>query len=104
MARIDALPSPPSRNPRPRSARIPDSVLRRYEAFLGRVRARRQHLGLTQEDAAHALGIAKSHFANIERGYSVLSVPKVFALADALKATAGELLAPGTRKKRPQRR
>jgi ribosome-binding protein aMBF1 (putative translation factor) len=93
MARIDALPCPPSRDPRPRSARVPDSVLRRYEAFLDTVRARRQALGLTQDDVAQSLRIAKSHFANIERGYTVLSVPKLLALADALETTAGGLLA-----------
>jgi transcriptional regulator with XRE-family HTH domain len=57
------------------------------------VRARRKALGRTQEDVAQALGISKSHFANVERGYSVLSVPKLFALADALETSAGDLLA-----------
>jgi DNA-binding XRE family transcriptional regulator len=100
MPRIDALPCPPSRDPRPRSERIPDSVLERYEAFLRRVRAHRQALGLTQEDVARLVGVSKSQFANFERGYSVMSVPKVFVLADALESTAGELLADPGKKRR----
>jgi transcriptional regulator with XRE-family HTH domain len=100
MARIDALPCPPSRAPRPRSERIPDSVLRRYEAFLEQVSARRQALRLTQEDVAELVGISKSQFANFERGYSVLSVPKLFVLADALEVTAAELVSTPSQEKK----
>lgn len=99
MPRIDALPCPPSRDPRPRSARIPDSVLGHYEAFLERVRGRRQALELTQEGVAKLAGISKAQVANIERGYSIVSVPKLFVLAKVLRTTPGELLGA-----RPRRR
>jgi ribosome-binding protein aMBF1 (putative translation factor) len=90
--RIDSLPRPPSRDPRPRSERIPNSVLERYEALLDRVRAQRQALGLSQQAVAKMIGVSTSQFANIERGYSILSAPKLLGLADALNITAGALL------------
>jgi DNA-binding XRE family transcriptional regulator len=92
MPRIDALPCPPSRDPRPRSERIPDSVLSRYEALLDHVRARRKELGLSQEELSKRAGISKAQFANIERGYSLLSVPKLLVLADTLDTTVCALL------------
>lgn len=97
MPRIDALPCPPSRDPRPRSERIPDSVLARYEALLDRLRARRQVLGLSQEQVSKLAGISKAQLANIERGYSLLSVPKLLVLADTLETTVCALLEGGKR-------
>lgn len=95
---IDHLPRPPSRDSRPRSERIPDSVLKRYEVLLNRVRARRQALGLSQRAVAELIGISASQFANVERGYSVLSAPKLIALADALGTTVGALMGSARRR------
>lgn len=71
MVSIDDLPCPPSRDPRPRAERVPDSVLRRYEAFLDRLRSRRLALGFTQERLAQRLGVTVAQLANIERGGNV---------------------------------
>lgn len=92
MARIDNLPVPPSRTRRSRAVRIPNAVLRRYEAFLTRVRSRRKAQKLSQAQVAAELGISSSQYCNFERGYSVLSVPKLIVLGDALGTSADTLL------------
>ena len=92
MASLARLPCPPSRDAATRNRQVPQSVRRLYEAFLERVRARRSALRLTHDDLAQRIGISTSQFANLERGYSMITVAKLFILAAVLKTSAAELV------------
>jgi transcriptional regulator with XRE-family HTH domain len=59
-----------------------------------RIRALRQARGMTQIDLAEALGITQSNLSAIERGARGLTVHQVVKLAQALRATTDEILAP----------
>ncbi len=59
-----------------------------------RVRARRLERQLSQEDLAHMAGLHRTYVGSVERGERNVSVANLYALADALGVTAGELLPP----------
>jgi transcriptional regulator with XRE-family HTH domain len=68
----------------------PNQRLRRLGA---EIRARRKHVGLSQEALAVDAGIDRSHMGKIERGERNVTLLNVIKIADALKCTASEMLA-----------
>jgi transcriptional regulator with XRE-family HTH domain len=66
------------------------------QAFRRRVAARiqraRWRLGLTQQDAAHRIGLVYRHYAEVERGHRNPSLDTVFAIAGALKVRVADLV------------
>lgn len=55
-------------------------------------RRARKALGITQEDAADRIGISLEFYSRIERGGTLPSVPTLLRMANALAASADELL------------
>ncbi len=55
-------------------------------------RAARQARGLTQDDAAEAVGISSEFYSRVERGKTLPSVPTLVAIASALDVSADLLL------------
>lgn len=63
------------------------------KAQVGRnIRARRDELAITQEEAAHRAGIHPVEFARAERGTRDLRVSTVAKIAGGLDTTASDLL------------
>jgi len=56
------------------------------------IRERRQDRALTQEDAAYASGIDRTHFGHIERATKIPTVETVRKIADALEVRPSSLL------------
>ncbi len=56
------------------------------------IKARRAEVGLTQEEASRAAGMSTEHWQRIERGVANPTLGTLYAAADALGATLGELL------------
>ena len=69
---------------RPRQADI-------RERFGDAVRARREELGLTQEDLADKAGIHRTYLSDVERGTRNLSLVNIERLASALSMSLVEL-------------
>ncbi len=61
------------------------------ERFGDAVRARREELGLTQEDLAEKAGIHRTYLSDVERGSRNLSLVNVERLAVALSLKIWEL-------------
>lgn len=61
-------------------------------AFGNRVRAAREHLGITQEDLAARVGMSPSHMSIVERGVKVPRMDTVVKLANELDVSADFLL------------
>ena len=57
-----------------------------------RVRARREAIGISQEQLAHATGLHYSTVSHIERGNRSLRVISVLRLAEGLECDPGELV------------
>lgn len=57
------------------------------------IRARRKHLGLSQEGLAITAGIERSNMGKIERGENNLSVLNLLRISDALDTKAADILA-----------
>jgi transcriptional regulator with XRE-family HTH domain len=55
------------------------------------MRARREALGLSQEEAAGRAGLDRSHYSNIERGESKPGYPTLLAIAAALRMRFSQL-------------
>ena len=62
-------------------------------AFGQAVRARRNELGLTQEDLAAAAQINRTYIGDIERGARNVALTNIVRLAHALKLTVPEFFA-----------
>lgn len=62
------------------------------EQFGHNVRAARQRRGWTQEDLAHATGLATVQVSRIERGRREVRLTTLLRLVRALDVTADELL------------
>jgi transcriptional regulator with XRE-family HTH domain len=63
------------------------------ERFGDAVRARREELGLTQEDLADRAGIHRTYLSDVERGGRNLSLINIEKLAEALAMKMSELFA-----------
>lgn len=76
-----------------------DSYYRRSQRALAEViRTRRQQLGLTQEEAAHAMQLATRHYQKLEAGELNVTLKTLARVAQALGLEIGELFGiPGTR-------
>jgi transcriptional regulator with XRE-family HTH domain len=61
------------------------------ERFGDAVRARREELGMTQEDLADKAGIHRTYLSDIERGTRNLSLINIERLAAALAISMSEL-------------
>jgi DNA-binding XRE family transcriptional regulator len=60
--------------------------------FGARVRARREELGMTQGDAADAVGLTRASIANLESGKQDIGITRVYRLAEALRCTVADLV------------
>ncbi|HEX2391920.1 MAG TPA: helix-turn-helix transcriptional regulator [Solirubrobacterales bacterium] len=58
----------------------------------GNLKAQRERLGLTQEEAAHRAGVHPVEFARAERGERDMRVSTVAKLARGLDASASDLM------------
>jgi len=56
------------------------------------IRARRKRIGLSQEGLALLSGIERGNMGKIERGENNLSILNLVRIAEAIGATAGEIL------------
>ena len=63
------------------------------ERFGFAVKARREALGLTQEDLAHNARIHRTYLSDVERGTRNLALVNIERLAEALKMSLAELFA-----------
>jgi transcriptional regulator with XRE-family HTH domain len=63
------------------------------ERFGDAVRARREGLGLTQEELAERAGIHRTYLSDVERGARNVSLVNIERLAEALALTMAELFA-----------
>lgn len=63
-----------------------------YAAVGKRIRARRKHLNLSQEDLAEMANISTVHMSHIETGYTKLSLPVLVDLACALGVRTDDLI------------
>ena len=70
----------------------PDQTDRFYVDFGRRVRAAREHKGLTQQALADALGLTRSSVANIEAGRQRALLHMTAAISGATGVPASELL------------
>ena len=61
------------------------------ERFGFAVKARREELGLTQEELAHRAGIHRTYLSDVERGARNLSLVNIERLAAALSLSMSEL-------------
>jgi transcriptional regulator with XRE-family HTH domain len=61
------------------------------EAVGGRIRALRHERGLTQEEVAHASGVARHMLVQVERGQRGLLYERLFDVAKALDVPASAL-------------
>ena len=61
------------------------------ERFGHAVRARREHLGLTQEVLADRVGIHRTYLSDVERGTRNVSLLNIELLAAALRLSIAEL-------------
>ncbi len=61
------------------------------ERFGFAVKARREELGLTQEDLAEKAGIHRTYLSDVERGTRNLSLLNIERLAAALELTLSDL-------------
>ena len=66
---------------------------RRLRRLGEEIRARRKHVGLSQEALAVDAGIDRSHMGKIERGERNVSLLNVIKIALALRCKASEILA-----------
>jgi transcriptional regulator with XRE-family HTH domain len=62
------------------------------EALGSVVRSHRQAIGLSQEDLAECAGLHRTYIGSVERGERNVSLDNIYAIAQALGTSAGELL------------
>lgn len=71
-----------------------DDIDPRRRAFGAQLRALRARSGQTQVQAAAAVGIYPTHFSEIERGNSNVTLDNILKLADHFRVTPASLLEP----------
>ncbi len=67
----------------------PKTFRRRVAA---RIRRARWRLGLTQQDAAHRIGLVYRHYAEVERGNRNPSLDTLLAIARGLRVKVADLV------------
>lgn len=72
------------------------------ELFHENLKAARTKLGMTQKDAAEAIGVAKSTYSLYESGKREPNLTTIRKLADLLSVTADELLGVTGQREAPQ--
>lgn len=70
----------------------PPAVSLAAQTFGERVRARRQELGLTQEQLAEACGLHWTFIGQVERGRRNISLHNILKIAAGLQLDPGELV------------
>ena len=70
----------------------PDRFQRRRVAFGQRLRELRAERGWSQEDLAHEADLHRTYVGSVERGERNISLDNIYALADALKVRASDLV------------
>jgi transcriptional regulator with XRE-family HTH domain len=74
---------------------VSHEVKKRYEkkliAFGKNVRSLREKKGMTQEDLAHNAGISFTTVNNLENGHLNPTLATIYAIAETLKVTVGQL-------------
>ncbi len=60
--------------------------------FGRRMRARREELGLSQDDLAGRCGLHRTYIGSVERGERNVSLVNIVRIADALEVDAGRLV------------
>lgn len=69
----------------------------RFHLLLGQIiRARREQIGLTQDQVAKALGLSRTSVVNIEKGRQRTIVFQLVRLSSALRCEVTDLLPPAT--------
>lgn len=63
-----------------------------YKSIGQRIRTCRLRQGLTQEHLAELAGVSPTHMSNIETGTTHVSLTAIISIANALNATADDLL------------
>lgn len=63
-----------------------------YKAIGERIRASRMKCKFSQEQLANLASLTPAHISHIENGHTKLSLPALVSIANALGATADELL------------
>jgi transcriptional regulator with XRE-family HTH domain len=58
------------------------------------VRTIRQQAGLSQEELAHRAELHRTYISSIERGERNVSLENIFAIAEALGVSPGDLMKP----------
>lgn len=58
------------------------------------IKIRRIRKGLRQSDMAKKAGLSQTHFSNVENGHVMLSLKKMFEVAELLSCTVDDLLNP----------
>ena len=71
--------------------RMPDPRSAQHRALGQLIRARREALGISQEDLASAASLDRSHMGAIERGEGNPAYATLLAIADALHVTLSQL-------------
>jgi transcriptional regulator with XRE-family HTH domain len=78
----------------PYSAYVSEAHFRRAQRLLARnIRQQREALGFTQEDAAHASGMAVRHYQKLEAGELNVTLRTLTKVAKALKCEVSDLFA-----------
>jgi transcriptional regulator with XRE-family HTH domain len=64
------------------------------DIFAHNVRTIRQQAGLSQEELAHRAELHRTYISSIERGERNVSLENIFAIAEALGVSPGDLMKP----------
>lgn len=76
------------------AARVTEAHYSRAQKLLARnIRGQREALGFTQEDAAHASGLAVRHYQKLEAGELNVTLRTLTKVAKALKCEMSDLFA-----------
>jgi transcriptional regulator with XRE-family HTH domain len=67
-----------------------------YREFGGLLRTHRRRAGLTQNQVAERVGLARTSITNIERGHQHVPLHQLFRLASAVGVQPAELLPTGS--------
>lgn len=74
-------------NGKPKNLIVPP----RRAAFAEQIKSLRKTAGLTQTELAKRAGIDRSYYAEVEAGLHSVSIDRIFAIADALRASPRDL-------------